>query len=46
MYIGLEIMSKKGKVIINEIIEDGAAFNDGFLQVKYNFYNNVSNICY
>lgn len=35
MLIGLEIMSKKGQVIINEIIEDGAAFNDGFLQVKY-----------
>ena len=33
--IGLEIISKKGKVIINEIVEDGAAFNDGFLQVKY-----------
>lgn len=36
-YKGLDIRKdSKGNMVIEEIIEDGAAFNDGFLQVSQN----------
>ena len=35
MYIGIELKEgENGNLLIDEVMEDGAAFNDGFLTVS------------
>ncbi len=37
MYIGIELKEgENGDLLIDEVIEDGSAFNDGFLTVSTN----------
>lgn len=39
--VGLEVKKdQSGNIVITEVLEDGAAFNDGFLQVSVLWYNN------
>ena len=48
MYVGIELKEgENGELLIDEVMEDGAAFNDGFLTVSIDItYVYMLHACY